>query len=168
MTVWLQQHYPDASPPFEAQVEEEGGRITVRLGGEEVILEVEGEETRGWCRWQGRLLPYVFARRGPELHLWLAGHQSVFRRAEGPVRRARTAAGAAAHDVVAPMPGRVLRVLVHPGDAVEAGQPLVVVESMKMEQTLLAPGAGVVRRVLAQEGGLVEGGALLVELRPRE
>ena len=163
--MWLQQRAPEAAPPFDARVEEREGAVTVRVGDEEVALEVTaGTAGRGWCRWRGRLLPYVVAQRGQEIHVWLAGHQFVFARAGGPGRRASGAATVG--DVVAPMPGRVLRVLVRPGQRVEAGQPLVVVESMKMEQTLTAPGAGVVRRVLAQEGVLVEGGAALVELGP--
>jgi biotin carboxyl carrier protein len=64
------------------------------------------------------------------------------------------------------MPGKVVRVLVRQGDPVEAGQPLVVLESMKMEQTLTAGMAGRVTRVLVEEGTVVQARALLVELAP--
>ena len=75
-----------------------------------------------------------------------------------------TAAGASTGDVrvMAPMPGRVLRVLVKPGDEVAARQGLVVVEAMKMENELAAPRAGRVREVAAAEGTPVEAGRLLV------
>lgn len=63
--------------------------------------------------------------------------------------------------VTAPMPGRVVRVLVSPGDDVTAGQGLVVVEAMKMENELRAPRAGRVREVLVQEGATVEAGQAL-------
>jgi biotin carboxyl carrier protein len=64
--------------------------------------------------------------------------------------------------VVAPMPGRVVKVLVAPGAAVEAGQGVVVVEAMKMENELRAPRAGTVREVRVAEGASVEAHTVLV------
>jgi pyruvate carboxylase subunit B len=64
------------------------------------------------------------------------------------------------------MPGLVVRVSVAVGDTVSAGQGLVVVEAMKMENELRASAAGVVTAVLAVPGHVVEKGALLVELGP--
>ena len=63
--------------------------------------------------------------------------------------------------VTAPMPGKVVRVLVGPGQAVTAGEGLLVVEAMKMENELRAPRAGVVLDLPAREGQAVESGALL-------
>ncbi len=60
------------------------------------------------------------------------------------------------------MPGKIVRVLVRPGDAVVAKQGLVVVEAMKMENELRAARAGRVREVAVTEGQSVEAGALLV------
>jgi biotin carboxyl carrier protein len=64
--------------------------------------------------------------------------------------------------ITAPMPGKIVRVLVKPGDAVRARQPLVVVEAMKMENELRAARDGVVRDVEAREGQSVDAGVLLV------
>jgi biotin carboxyl carrier protein len=64
--------------------------------------------------------------------------------------------------VVAPMPGRVVRVLVKPGDEVAARQGLVVVEAMKMENELTTARAGRVRDVGVAEGQSVQAGQLLV------
>jgi pyruvate carboxylase subunit B len=64
--------------------------------------------------------------------------------------------------VVAPMPGRVVKLLVKPGDRVEARQGLVVVEAMKMENELRASVAGQVSEVRVSEGALVEAGTILV------
>jgi pyruvate carboxylase subunit B len=64
----------------------------------------------------------------------------------------------------APMPGLVVRVAVEPGDEVAAGQGVVVVEAMKMENELRASVAGRVRAVHATAGQAVEKGAILVEL----
>jgi biotin carboxyl carrier protein len=62
----------------------------------------------------------------------------------------------------APMPGKVVRVLVKVGDEVQEGQGLVVVEAMKMENELKSPKAGKVKELHAQEGAAVEAGARLV------
>jgi biotin carboxyl carrier protein len=75
---------------------------------------------------------------------------------------AGAAAGAAA--ISAPMPGRVVKVLVAPGDIVAARQAVVVVEAMKMENELRAPRAGTVREIRAAEGASVEAGATLLVL----
>lgn len=66
--------------------------------------------------------------------------------------------------LTAPMPGKAVRVLVASGDAVEARQPLVVVEAMKMENELTAPRAGTVTEVTVSEGESVEAGRLLVTI----
>ena len=67
-------------------------------------------------------------------------------------------------DVKAPMPGKVIRVLVRQGDAVEAGQGLVVVEAMKMQNEMKALRAGAVLRVAVQDGDTVAAGDVLVTL----
>ncbi|HET7531491.1 MAG TPA: biotin carboxylase N-terminal domain-containing protein [Mycobacteriales bacterium] len=74
----------------------------------------------------------------------------------------------AAGSLVAPMPGSVVRVLVEPGTAVETGQPLVVLEAMKMEHTVAAPANGVVGEVRVQAGQQVEAGAVLVVVTEEE
>lgn len=81
-------------------------------------------------------------------------------RSAGPQASGSTAAGP--QRLVAPMPGRVVRVLVTPGQAVDARTPLVVVEAMKMENELSASRAGTVVDVSVTEGESVEAGRLLV------
>lgn len=85
-------------------------------------------------------------------------------RLEGGSRSARrdVPQTAGPHRVKAPMPGKVIRVLVAPGDSVTARQALVVVEAMKMENELRASRGGVVQEVLAVEGASVDAGASLV------
>jgi biotin carboxyl carrier protein len=63
--------------------------------------------------------------------------------------------------VVAPMPGKVVRLLVNPGDHVEAGQGLLVVEAMKMQNEIRSPKTGTVERVLVKEGQPVNAGEVL-------
>lgn len=77
-----------------------------------------------------------------------------------PAAEPPTAAGS----LVAPMPGLLVRVAVAAGDAVLAGEVLVVLEAMKMEHPVTATRAGTVRRVLVAPGQQVETGSLLVVL----
>ena len=77
------------------------------------------------------------------------------RHAEGP-------SGEGPQRMLAPMPGKVVRVLVKPGDEVVARQGVVVIEAMKMENELRAGRAGLVREVLVVEGASVDAGAPLV------
>jgi biotin carboxyl carrier protein len=83
------------------------------------------------------------------------------------LRRAGLGAGSSAgatgpKDLLAPMPGRIVKVLVKAGDRVAAGQGLVVVEAMKMENELRAPRDGTVAAVRVSEGMSVDGRAVLI------
>jgi len=78
-------------------------------------------------------------------------------------RRGGDAGGAkGVQRVLAPMPGKVLRVLVRPGDDVTHRQPLLVIEAMKMENELSSPKAGRIAEIGVSEGMSVEAGRLLV------
>jgi biotin carboxyl carrier protein len=84
-------------------------------------------------------------------------------------RRARQSAGdptagRGPRMIVAPMPGRIVKVLVKPQEKVSARQPLVVVEAMKMENELRAPRGGTVAEVRVAEGSSVEANTVLVVL----
>jgi biotin carboxyl carrier protein len=75
---------------------------------------------------------------------------------------ARVPSGTEPERIVAPMPGKIVRLLVQPGDRVSARQPIVVIEAMKMENELRASRDGVAVDVSVQPGQSVEAGALLV------
>jgi len=100
-----------------------------------------------------------------ELLAYLAGRSATIAvNARRSGRGAADAGGAAQgeQNVSAPMPGRVVRLLVAPGDPVEARQPVVVVEAMKMENELRSPKAGHVKEVTVAAGTSVEAGRVLV------
>jgi pyruvate carboxylase subunit B len=85
--------------------------------------------------------------------------------------RDRTGAGTPApgpRPIVAPMPGMVIAVEVVEGDVVQAGQGIVIVEAMKMENELRAAGPGRVARVHVRRGQAVEKDQVLVDLEPAE
>jgi biotin carboxyl carrier protein len=73
-------------------------------------------------------------------------------------------ARAAGSQLKAPMPGRVVKVLIKVGERVERGAPIVIVEAMKMENEMHAPASGTVQKVHVVEGATVDAGQLLVEL----
>jgi acetyl-CoA carboxylase biotin carboxylase subunit len=68
----------------------------------------------------------------------------------------------------APMPGQVLKILVKSGDRISAGDPLVIIEAMKMEQTLRATTDGVVESVRVKQGDVVAPGDVLVHIAPSD
>ena len=74
-------------------------------------------------------------------------------------------AGAGPQRIVAPMPGKIVRVGVRAGEAVRARQTLVVIEAMKMENELKAGRDGIVGELHAREGASVDAGALLVVIQ---
>jgi biotin carboxyl carrier protein len=101
--------------------------------------------------------------------LWVDGYRFETEALDERTRSIRDLSAAAARPtgpapIIAPMPGLIVRVNVSIGDRVEAGQGLVVMEAMKMENELRAIAAGTVRSVAVSAGTAVEKGALLVEL----
>jgi acetyl/propionyl-CoA carboxylase alpha subunit len=102
----------------------------------------------------------VVARAGDDRWIWIDGHVHHLRIAT----RADKRAAAPTHDLVAPMPGQVLKVLVAAGDSVRRDQTLVVLEAMKMQYELASPRDGVVRHVHTVAGAQVPSGVALVTL----
>lgn len=81
--------------------------------------------------------------------------------------RSRSRAGASeqgAMKIKAPMPGKVVRVLAGVGTPVEAGQSVLVIEAMKMQNELKAPKTGVVKKINVAEGAAVDAGQALAEV----
>lgn len=101
--------------------------------------------------------------------LWVDGYRFEAEALDERTRLIRdistaSAAPAGPAPIVAPMPGMIVRVNVKVGDTVEAGQGLVVMEAMKMENELRATSPGTVRSVEVAPGTAVEKGALLIAL----
>jgi len=101
--------------------------------------------------------------------LWVDGYRFESEALDERTRAIRdlsaaSAAPAGPAPILAPMPGMIVRVSVKAGDRVEAGQGVVVMEAMKMENELRATAAGVVKSVEVSPGTAVEKGALLVAL----
>ena len=150
----------------QVEVVHEGPRLLLRLDGREleadavevatgtysILLEGQSFEVR------------VQPEPGGGLHVQTHGEEypvvvhdpRVWRGKRGGVLEAE-----GRQQVTAPMPGKIVRVLVAAGDQVEAGQGLLVVEAMKMQNEIKAPKTGTVERVLVAEGQAVNAGHVL-------
>ena len=139
--------------------------IRIRIGERELAAEFSpNTDGGGVLVIDGRRYPVFSARRTDSIFVSVGPASFEFKPAEAASRR--RARGLAATEITAPMPGKVLKVLVRDGDLVEAGQPLVVIEAMKMETTLAAESAAIVKQVRVEEGQTVDHGAVLIELSP--
>ncbi|MBR8312755.1 acetyl/propionyl/methylcrotonyl-CoA carboxylase subunit alpha [Burkholderia dolosa] len=140
-----------------------GARIAIDGGTPQPFAWTRGatpldfDVTLGGVRSSGR----VYAD-GDQFHVFTQGAAETFE-----WRNLLAHAGDAEHGggrLTAPMPGKVIAVLVEPGQKVDAGTPLIVMEAMKMEHTIGAPNAGVVAEVLYGVGDQVADGAQLLRM----
>ena len=145
------------------------GGFDVLVDGKRVSVDAVPAGGAISLRIDGRIVDVVLDGRSPAVRFAALGRSGgatveTDRSRAAPlphsIRGARTS-----HDfVVAPMPGRIVRILVCAGDRVEAGAPLIVVEAMKMENELRASHAGAVAEIIVRPGDAVEGGAKLIRL----
>jgi len=152
--------------PREFEVEllgRDGPALRVRIDGEEFAVRVD-PATGAISHVRDHAAHALGARVRDTLLVAVGPLHFAFIAAEsGGRRRSR---GLTAHEVLAPMPGKVLKVLVQEGETVESGAPLVVLEAMKMETTLYAESPATIAKVHADAGDMVDHGAVLIELRP--
>jgi biotin carboxyl carrier protein len=103
-------------------------------------------------------------RIGPDLQIWV-GDDSYTAEVSDPrslrSRKSRADSGKGPRPLVAPMPGKVVRFLVTENSAVEAGQGVVVVEAMKMQNEIKSPKKGIVLKLSVAEGAAVNAGDVL-------
>ena len=97
---------------------------------------------------------------GDRVHVFWRGRAYVLHKPSGTAARAAAPAGT----LEAPMPGRVVQVMVAAGDNVTKGQPLLILEAMKMENVVRAPRDGRVRVVAVEAGARVAAGHKLVDI----
>jgi biotin carboxyl carrier protein len=134
----------------------QGGRdhrcVLQDLGGGEYRLAVDGKTHRVWVAvHRGYAYVHAFGRAW-ELEV------------VDPVARAQRGAGGGDAIATAPRPGTVVKVMVGDGDAVHKGQPLLVIESMKMQTEIAARRDGTVERLFVTENQTFDRGARLVAL----
>jgi biotin carboxyl carrier protein len=114
----------------------------------------------------GRVWTFHTARAPGGIHVAHRGRTYFFENAPEETAGSGAATAAAESDgrVKTPMPGKIVAVNVSEGDVVESNQPLLVLESMKMQNDVLSPVRGRVKKIHRQGGQNVEYGDLLVEI----
>ena len=151
-------------------VEEAGDRITVAIdGGDPIELDATTSGVPGLFSilLDGRPTSAYVSRRGPAFEVTVEGRRfAVEPAAAGGRRRSPMGGKDRPGEVTAPLAGVVVDVRVAVGDSVEAGQAIVVIEAMKMQNEVQAPQAGTVTAIHCEQGGRVEQGALIVSYEP--
>lgn len=104
---------------------------------------------------------------GDTFYLQLNGRSCTIERVD-PTRTDGSGAGAGQGGATAPMPGVVISWIAQPGSAVNAGQPLLVIESMKLQMTIEAPQSGTLEEIPFQPGQTFQRGAVLARIRAEE
>jgi acetyl/propionyl-CoA carboxylase alpha subunit len=137
----------------------------LHLGDQSVVIDLKtGADGRAWLTLGERHVEVVIATRGDDVFVHLDG-EAYQLRYQHPLNRLAAQAGGSADDAIrAPMPGSIVAVQVKTGDSVTKGQTLLVMESMKMETTILAPRDGVIETVTYDKGQTFDRDALLLTM----
>jgi 3-methylcrotonyl-CoA carboxylase alpha subunit len=137
------------------------GAYEVELPGGRRMLSGESTGAHGVRAWlDGEALTATVVRAGSTIDVFLGAERHSLELHDPWL--AELEGEAHGGGLAAPMPGKVIAVLVAAGAAVERGAPLVIMEAMKMEHTITAPGAGTVREILYAVGEQVAEGAELI------
>jgi biotin carboxyl carrier protein len=150
--------------PVTVLVEESAQSIRVTVDG--AALEIEDvviDERYVTLRTGSRVVRVPYARTGAHVHAAFGGESYEFVPAEEAEESARDA-GAFVPEITSPMPGKVLAIKVAVGETVAPDQPLLLLEAMKMEQTVRAPTRARVTEIRVREGAMVGPGAVLMLL----
>jgi len=140
------------------------GSWTCRLDGREIAVDaVLARPDVLSLRIDNKAYEVKCERVGSEMHLWVGSVRfaAEVRDPRSFRGRVRAADDHGPKKLLAPMPGRVVRVLVSQGAEVEAGTGVLVVEAMKMQNEVKSPKKGTVQKILASEGAAVNAGDVL-------
>lgn len=146
------------------QIEHRDGRVAARTGSRSYDLEVVSPEPGVYTFFAGDQVyeAGVSALEGGSLRVEIGGHLFTTRIIDRRRRRAATEHGIEGRqNLIAPMPGKVVRVLLSPGEDVALGQGVVVVEAMKMQNEIKSPKSGRVIEVRVAEGATVNANQVL-------
>jgi len=161
----MQSQYKVGDALLSTSVQEHDGEAVVVVDGQELIVEAfEVGERFVTLRIDGRTHRLLYHRAGAHVHVACAGHAFEFVPAEEAQDDFTIGEGGFTPEVSSPMPGKVLDVFVAAGDRVEPDQALVLLEAMKMEQTVRSRVAARVIDVRVAAGAMVGPGEILVVL----
>lgn len=134
-------------------------KYRIKINGKTYEMEIERvDETSGNKSSGAQTTPHAIHEK--------SSVSAPVRHAGGP--KADNSAGDRVNVVLSPMPGSVIKVLAEDGDSVAAGQPVLVLEAMKMENEICAPKSGKIKTVFVTAGQTVSGNAALFEMEPED
>ncbi|HTA48821.1 MAG TPA: biotin/lipoyl-containing protein [Verrucomicrobiae bacterium] len=149
---------------YQLDLNRAGGRWSCRLNGRDFEVDAVLVRPDVLSLRIGNLAYEVKSERlASGLHLWVGSTRFAVEVRDPRSLRGRTRAGddGGPKKVVAPMPGKVVRLLVSEGDEVESGRGVAVVEAMKMQNEIKSPKRGTVQKILVSEGAAVNAGDVL-------
>ena len=154
---------------YDLELIEEGGRHLLIDGDERVPFElVPGTGPVRRIRIGDREVVFGVRRQGSSFQIVLDALDYDVEMCDPHAPRPREDRGGSVRGgkIVAPIPGRVVRFLVELGATVDRGEPIVVLDAMKLENEIGSPASGTVARCLGEAGDTVEKGQLLAEIEP--
>ena len=164
-------HAETGGEQYELRLQRDGRLVSAEIGGRTYELEVHNPSAaelilrHGTQIYSCRVEP---SRKQRDLFdVELHGHNYAVQLVDPKRLRGQQSLGAHDHGsarILAPMPGKVVRLLVEVGAQVEAGAGIVVVEAMKMQNEMKSPKAGVVTALNAEAGATVNAGDILAEI----
>lgn len=129
--------------------------VVKKVTESEALVEVNGQEhTVSINQIESLILPETVPKATPE-------QKPGIKQAPTSV----STAAASANNIIAPMPGQIKAILVREGDMVKAGQKLLIMEAMKLENKLPAPRDGKVKHILVRDGDIVSQGQELIVIK---
>ncbi|MGA9510107.1 MAG: biotin/lipoyl-containing protein [Candidatus Sulfotelmatobacter sp.] len=154
-----------ASKTYRLDLNRAEGRWSCRLDGRDLEVDAVLARPDVLSLRVGNLAYEIKSERvGSDLHLWVGSTRFAVEVRDPRSLRGRTRAAEdqGPKKIAAPMPGKVVRLLVREGDDVELGAGMAVVEAMKMQNEIKSPKKGTVQKVLVTEGAAVNAGDVLV------
>lgn len=144
----------------------DGAYYRVARGSEFAEVEVvRNTPGCGWFLHHGRVVAFHAVKSDGGAEVWVGGRRVRLTEVKRGARRAGAEqTGGSVDQLAAPMPGTILKINVTVGERFAAHQPLIVMESMKMEMTLSSPHAGAMKEIRCKVGELVAMGAVLAKL----
>jgi acetyl-CoA/propionyl-CoA carboxylase biotin carboxyl carrier protein len=148
----------------ELELERSATELTLRIDDRAVVIETyHVDERYVTVVIDGQTHRYLYAREAGHIHVASEGQSLCLMPADEEADDATDSAGFTAN-VVAPMPGKVLDVIAKVGDRLEAGAPLLLLEAMKMEQTIRTATPAIVAEIHVDNDAMVGPGQTLVTL----
>ncbi|MGA8618238.1 MAG: biotin/lipoyl-containing protein [Candidatus Sulfotelmatobacter sp.] len=149
---------------YRLELDRADGRWSCRLDGRDLQVDAVLVRHNVLSLRIGNLAYEIKSERvGNDLHLWVGSTRFAAEVRDPRSLRGRSRAGDdhGPRKIIASMPGKVVRLLVHQGDEVEPGAGIAVVEAMKMQNEIKSPKKGTVQKVLVGEGAAVNAGDVL-------